>query len=311
MLLYFTSTLFHALPQSRGKRVFQVLDHAAIYFLIAGTYTPFTLGVLRGAWGWTLFGIVWAMAVAGTLLKAIGGVRVQHAVDARVSSHGLAGPYRRRSGVDARADGGSSGWSRAASPTRWARGSSWPNESGIFISCGTCSWSRARHVTSSRCCGTRREIDPRRQAGGAERIGRPRVASECSHCEGLTYRSILSTMKIATGKVVGGKVVIDGASLEGASVTILARDEEKGFRLTPEEEAELLLSIAEAPIAARLFPLKKCSRGLHAVAAEWAVRIRVTRRADRQIEQAAAWWEEIDLSLREPCTTNSRKPSRC
>ncbi len=78
-------------------------------------------------------------------------------------------------------------------------------------------------------------------------MGRPRVASECSHCEGLTYRSILSTMKIATGKVVGGKVVIDGASLEeGASVTILARDEEKGFRLTPEEEAELLLSIAEA-----------------------------------------------------------------
>ncbi len=75
VLLYFTSTLFHALPQSRGKRVFQVLDHAAIYFLIAGTYTPFTLGVLRGAWGWTLFGLVWAMAVAGTLLKAIGGVR--------------------------------------------------------------------------------------------------------------------------------------------------------------------------------------------------------------------------------------------
>jgi hypothetical protein len=54
-------------------------------------------------------------------------------------------------------------------------------------------------------------------------------------------------MKIATGKVVGGKVVIDGAPLEeGTSVTVLARDEEKGFTLTPEEEAELLLSIAEA-----------------------------------------------------------------
>jgi hemolysin III len=75
VLLYLTSTLFHALPECRGKRVFQVLDHAAIYFLIAGTYTPFTLGVLRGAWGWTLFGLVWGMAVAGTLLKSIGGIR--------------------------------------------------------------------------------------------------------------------------------------------------------------------------------------------------------------------------------------------
>jgi hemolysin III len=75
VLLYLTSTLFHALPECRGKRVFQVLDHAAIYFLIAGTYTPFTLGVLRGALGWTLFGLVWAMALAGTLLKSIGGIR--------------------------------------------------------------------------------------------------------------------------------------------------------------------------------------------------------------------------------------------
>ena len=75
VLLYFTSTLFHALPACRAKRVFQILDHSAIYLLIAGTYTPFTLGVLRGTWGWTLFGIVWGMAVAGTLLKAIGGIR--------------------------------------------------------------------------------------------------------------------------------------------------------------------------------------------------------------------------------------------
>ena len=58
-LLYLMSTLFHALPASRAKRVFQILDHSAIYFLIAGTYTPFTLGVMRGALGWTLFGLVW------------------------------------------------------------------------------------------------------------------------------------------------------------------------------------------------------------------------------------------------------------
>ena len=75
VLLYLTSTLFHALPGCRAKRVFQILDHSAIYFLIAGTYTPFTLGVLRGAWGWTLFGLVWGLAVVGTVLKALGGVR--------------------------------------------------------------------------------------------------------------------------------------------------------------------------------------------------------------------------------------------
>ena len=63
----------------------------------------------------------------------------------------------------------------------------------------------------------------------------------------IVHWSILSAMKIATGKVVGGKVVVDGASLdEGASVTVLARDGESGFTSSPEEEAELLLSIAEA-----------------------------------------------------------------
>ena len=75
VLLYLSSTLFHALPAGRAKQVFQILDHSAIYLLIAGTYTPFTLGVLRGDWGWILFGIVWTLAVAGTVLKALGGVR--------------------------------------------------------------------------------------------------------------------------------------------------------------------------------------------------------------------------------------------
>jgi hemolysin III len=75
VLLYLASTLFHALPPNRAKRVFQILDHSAIYLLIAGTYTPFTLGVLRGVWGWTLFGLVWALAVVGTMFKALGGVR--------------------------------------------------------------------------------------------------------------------------------------------------------------------------------------------------------------------------------------------
>ena len=75
VLLYFTSMMFHAFPQSRTKRVFQVLDHSAIYLLIAGTYTPFTLGVLHGTWGWILFGLVWSMAAAGIVLKVFGGIR--------------------------------------------------------------------------------------------------------------------------------------------------------------------------------------------------------------------------------------------
>lgn len=75
VLLYLASTLFHALPVCRAKRVFQILDHSAIYLLIAGTYTPFTLGVLRGAWGWTLFGLVWGFAIVGTVLKSVRGVR--------------------------------------------------------------------------------------------------------------------------------------------------------------------------------------------------------------------------------------------
>ena len=70
ILLYLASTLYHALPIGRAKRVFRVIEHSAIFLLIAGTYTPFTLGVLRGAWGWTLFGVVWGLAAAGVALKA-------------------------------------------------------------------------------------------------------------------------------------------------------------------------------------------------------------------------------------------------
>jgi hemolysin III len=73
VLMYSTSTLYHSLPRNKAKRVFQVLDHAAIFLLIAGTYTPFTIGVLRGALGWTLFGLVWSIAVAGIVFKSFGG----------------------------------------------------------------------------------------------------------------------------------------------------------------------------------------------------------------------------------------------
>ena len=68
--LYFSSTVYHGLPNGKAKRVFRVVEHSAIYVLIAGTYTPFTLGVLNGPWGWTLLGAVWAFAAIGVTLKA-------------------------------------------------------------------------------------------------------------------------------------------------------------------------------------------------------------------------------------------------
>jgi hemolysin III len=71
VLLYTASTLYHALPPSRAKRVLRALDHSAIYLLIAGTYTPVALGPLRGPWGWTLFAVVWTAAAAGIVQKSV------------------------------------------------------------------------------------------------------------------------------------------------------------------------------------------------------------------------------------------------
>lgn len=75
VLLYAASTLYHALSGTRARDVFRVLDHSAIFLLIAGTYTPFALVSLRGPWGWTLLGIVWSLAVAGVAAKAAYGTR--------------------------------------------------------------------------------------------------------------------------------------------------------------------------------------------------------------------------------------------
>ena len=77
--LYAASTLYHAIPHPTLKQKLRVVDHAAIYCLIAGTYTPFTLGVLSGAWGWTMFGIVWTLAALGVLFKLKFGPRFQRA----------------------------------------------------------------------------------------------------------------------------------------------------------------------------------------------------------------------------------------
>ena len=70
LLLYLFSTLYHSL-RGKAKAVFRKLDHAAIYLLIAGTYTPFTLVTLRGGWGWSLFGAVWGLAILGIVLDSL------------------------------------------------------------------------------------------------------------------------------------------------------------------------------------------------------------------------------------------------
>lgn len=69
LLMFTTSVLYHASSNPQTRLVLRRLDHAAIYLLIAGTYTPFTLGVLRGAWGWSIAGVVWGLAVVGILFK--------------------------------------------------------------------------------------------------------------------------------------------------------------------------------------------------------------------------------------------------
>lgn len=69
LLLYVASTLYHAIPHPVAKARLKVFDHCAIYVLIAGTYTPFTLIGLRGVWGWSLFAVIWTLAVAGVVFK--------------------------------------------------------------------------------------------------------------------------------------------------------------------------------------------------------------------------------------------------
>lgn len=69
IILYLSSTLFHAFQRPRIKRFFNLFDHSSIFVLIAGTYTPFCLVPLRGPWGWTLFGVIWGLAIAGVMFK--------------------------------------------------------------------------------------------------------------------------------------------------------------------------------------------------------------------------------------------------
>ncbi len=69
VLLYLASTLFHSVTKQSLRNKLNVFDHAAIYFLIAGTYTPFLLVTIRGPWGWSLFGVIWGLAIGGLIFK--------------------------------------------------------------------------------------------------------------------------------------------------------------------------------------------------------------------------------------------------
>jgi hemolysin III len=71
VILFTASTLYHGLKKPRLKRLFRIFDHAAVYLLIAGTYTPFLLVSIRGAWGWSFFGGVWGLAILGVLQAAL------------------------------------------------------------------------------------------------------------------------------------------------------------------------------------------------------------------------------------------------
>jgi len=75
VLVYLSSMIYHFLPRGRAKRVFLIFDHVAIFLLIAGTYTPFALVVLRGTIGWTLFGMIWGAAVIGIVTRLVPQLR--------------------------------------------------------------------------------------------------------------------------------------------------------------------------------------------------------------------------------------------
>ena len=82
IVLYLSSTLYHSFRPGKLKNAFRIIDHSAVYLLIAGTYTPFTLGVLYGAWGWTLLILIWSLALVGVALKLLN--RTSHPVVATI-----------------------------------------------------------------------------------------------------------------------------------------------------------------------------------------------------------------------------------
>lgn len=156
IVLYLISTLYHALPIGRAKAWFNRLDHAAIYLFIAGSYMPFLFGVLRGPWGWTLFGAICAAAALGVGAKLFN--RLQHplwSTGLYVAMGWMALMARCRCTSACHRRGWVGSWPVACS-TRRARWSSCSTtRSASRIRCGICSCSPAAPATSSPCSGIR------------------------------------------------------------------------------------------------------------------------------------------------------------
>ncbi len=96
VLLFSSSTLYHSCRSERSKHICRIIDHASIYLLIAGTYTPFVLVTLRGGWGWSLFGVVWGLALAGIVFQIFFVDRFRLLQVSDLSADGLAGGHRRQ-----------------------------------------------------------------------------------------------------------------------------------------------------------------------------------------------------------------------
>jgi hypothetical protein len=154
VLLYLSSTIYHALLRTKIKRLFRLFDHSAIFLLIAGTYTPFALGALGGVWGWTLFNLVWLLAILGIGFKALGGLQYRWLSTGLYVGMGWMAVFAIRQFWLHYPWRDCSGSLPEGSPTLRESCSTLPSGSDTATSSGTCLWPREPHVTSAPSSGT-------------------------------------------------------------------------------------------------------------------------------------------------------------
>ena len=199
LLLYLTSTLFHALPDGRANRIFEVLDNAAVFLLIAGTYTPLTLGLLRGVWGLSLFGVVWTLAAAGVVLIVVGDLRYPVISASLCLGMGwlcliALRPLARTMPVPGLLLVLAGGLAYTAGLAFWASGGC-----VTTISSGTCSFLSGRAATSSRSSGMR--SDPAHQRTDRGTRGQKGLTSECLKPLGSKNRGLIQQLDLARHKI--------------------------------------------------------------------------------------------------------------
>ena len=165
VLVYLCSTLYHSLVRTRARHVFHVLDHSAIYLLIAGTYTPFTLVSLRGPIGWVLFSVVWALAIAGVIFKSLAVGRFAVASALVYLFQGWFVVFAVRPLLQAIGWHGPCGWPPADWPTRLASSSSLSIIDPTSTPLGICSSWQAASPTISPSFSMWFRRGPERQTG--------------------------------------------------------------------------------------------------------------------------------------------------